>query len=48
VAFVDPVIDAGSGLFRVRLVASNADLRIKPGFEVDVRFRGDGERAAAP
>jgi RND family efflux transporter MFP subunit len=38
VAMVDPVVEPGSGLSRVRLQMSNADLRIPTGLPVKVRF----------
>lgn len=42
VDFVDPVIDAASGLFRVKLLLDNPGLRLRPGMKVE----GDFGRAA--
>jgi RND family efflux transporter MFP subunit len=38
VKFVDPVVDAGSGLFRVKFLIPNADFSIKPGLPATVVF----------
>jgi membrane fusion protein (multidrug efflux system) len=38
--FVDPVVDAGSGLFRVKLLLPNGDFEIKPGLPATVAFTG--------
>lgn len=38
VYFVDPVVDAGSGLFRVKFLLANDDLSIKPGLPATVVF----------
>lgn len=40
VYFVDPVVDAGSGLFRVKLLLANSDYEIKPGVPAMVTFTG--------
>jgi membrane fusion protein (multidrug efflux system) len=40
VAFVDPVVDGSSGLFRVKLLVPNPERRIKPGVRAKVRFAG--------
>jgi RND family efflux transporter MFP subunit len=42
VAMVDPVIEPGSGLSRVRLQMANADLRIPTGLPVRVQFEPAG------
>ncbi len=36
--FVDPVVDAGSGLFRVKFLIANEDFSIKPGLSATVIF----------
>jgi len=38
VFFVDPVVDAGSGLFRVKFLIPNDDFTIKPGLSATVIF----------
>jgi membrane fusion protein (multidrug efflux system) len=38
VTFVDPVVDAGSGLFRVKFLIPNSELTIKPGLPATVIF----------
>lgn len=38
VYFVDPVVDAGSGLFRVKFLIPNGDFTIKPGLPATVVF----------
>ena len=38
VNFVDPVVDAGSGLFRVKFLIPNGDFTIKPGLPATVIF----------
>lgn len=38
VDFVDPVVDAGSGLFRVKFLIPNDDFKIKPGLPATVVF----------
>lgn len=38
VYFVDPVVDAGSGLFRVKILIPNEDFSIKPGLPATVVF----------
>ena len=38
VNFVDPVVDAGSGLFRVKFLIQNDDFAIKPGLPATVVF----------
>lgn len=38
VHFVDPVVDAGSGLFRVKILIPNDDFSIKPGLPATVVF----------
>ncbi len=38
VRMIDPIVDPGSGLFRVKLLVPNPDLQIKPGVEAKVLF----------
>jgi RND family efflux transporter MFP subunit len=45
VSFVDPVIDAGSGLFRVKLLMDNPGHRIKAGMRVEADFTRPAETA---
>jgi multidrug efflux pump subunit AcrA (membrane-fusion protein) len=33
---IDPIVDPGSGLFRVKLLVPNPDFQIKPGVEARV------------
>lgn len=37
VDFIDPVIDPGSGLFRVKILVENQDGRLRPGMKVELR-----------
>ena len=38
IAMIDPVVDPGSGLFRVRLILPNPDMSIRSGLPAKVRF----------
>jgi multidrug efflux pump subunit AcrA (membrane-fusion protein) len=33
---IDPIVDPGSGLFRIKLLVPNPDFQIKPGVEARV------------
>jgi len=48
VDMVDPVVDASSGLFRVRLVLPNPSMKIPSGISAKVRFADGNPVTAAP
>ena len=48
VTAVDPVLDAGSGTFRVRLELPNPDYRLTSGFRCKVQFREGASLAVDP
>jgi len=47
IAFIDPVVDPGSGLFRVKVLLENPERLLRPGMRAHVRFAGSAGQAAS-
>lgn len=45
--FIDPVVDPGSGLFRVKVLLENPERLLRPGMRAHVRFAGSAGQAAS-
>ena len=44
VSFIDPAIDAGSGLFRVKILVENPEGALRPGMRASVRWKSETDQ----